>query len=393
MHVSHPIPFLSAGFRPMFLGAALWGAASMALWIFYWTGLTSWTPIWDALDWHVHELLFGYGAAVLCGFLLTAIPNWTGRAPISGAPLLGLFLLWLAGRAAVTLGAAQPVTAAVVLAFPLLFTLIAAHEVIKGGNRRNLPIIALCALYTFGNLLFILGASESSLMQSDTGLGARIGLGVMILLISLIGGRIVPMFTRNWLKQNKIPGAAPAEFARADAAVLLLSVAALALWCALPDHAATGAALILTGCAHVWRLSRWQGQRTLREPLLSGLHFGYAFVPLGFLLLGAANITTAIDPLAGLHAWTAGAIGTMTLTVMSRASLGHSGRPLKSNHLEQVFLIAMVLSGLLRVLSSLGVAPQPTLHSSASLWMLALLLFALRFAPIMLRPHLSGPRA
>ncbi len=393
MPVSHPIPFLSAGFRPMFLGAALWGAASMALWILYWTGFTGWSPSWDALDWHVHELLFGYGAAVLCGFLLTAIPNWTGRAPVSGLPLLMLFTLWLMGRAAVTWGAVQPLTTAVALAFPLLFTLVAAHEVIKDGNRRNLPIIVLCALYTLGNLLFILGANETSLIQSntllnDSGLGARIGLGVMILLISLIGGRIVPMFTRNWLKQHQIPGAPPAEFARPDAAILLLSATALLLWCAQPEQALTGIALILTGCAHIWRLSRWQGQRTLREPLLSGLHFGYGFVPLGFLLLGGANLTDAIDPLAGLHAWTAGAIGTMTLTVMSRASLGHSGRPLKSNRLEQVFLMAMVIAGLLRVLSALGVAPVPMLHSSACLWMLAFVLFALRFAPMMFSPRL-----
>ncbi|MQQ10435.1 short-chain dehydrogenase [Epibacterium sp. SM1979] len=389
-----PIPFFSAGFRPMFLGAALWAAASMLLWVLFWTGFTEWSPAWTPLDWHVHELLFGYGGAVLAGFLLTAIPTWTGRAPVSGWPLAGLFLVWLLGRLTViaALGLPAAVTTLLALAFPVTFTLTAAYEVTRGGNWRNLPVILLCAGFTLANLLFLLAAQEAA--PVDTALGARIGLAVLILLISLIGGRIVPLFTRNWIRRHQISAPQPPEFGPVDGAVLMTSTATLFLWCALPDHAATGAAMILLGLAHLWRMSRWQGLRTLRDPLLSGLHMGYGFVPLGCVLTGLAALSDQVDPVAGLHAWTAGAIGTMTLTVMARASLGHSGRALTATPVEWFYLTAIVASGVCRILSALGLFSTPLLHLSASLWILAFLAFALRFLPVMLQPRLpSGTEA
>lgn len=383
------MPFLSAAFRPMFLGAALWACLSMILWILYWSGLTSWQPGWFAIDWHVHELLFGYGSAVLCGFLLTAIPNWTNRAPVAG-PLLGaLFLLWLLGRVGVTLSTFLPagLVIALTLSFPLAYTLIAAREVLAAGNRRNLPVILMAALFLLGNALFLQGVQSDQSATSQS--GARLGLSVLILLIGLIGGRIIPLFTRNWLSAKGLESAPVTLFSRADGVLLGFTALALIGWTFWTYAPLSGVALAVVGLGHFWRLSRWQGWRCGREPLILMLHLGYGFVPLGFVLTALPILGTPISELAGLHAWTAGAIGTMTATVMTRASLGHSGRALRAGWSETAFLSLIFAAGCARVASALLPGNVALLHGSAALWIAGFGLFALRFIPVMLRPRVD----
>ncbi len=374
--------FFSSGFRPMFLGAALWAALSMILWIGVLVGWTTPTPQIDLIDWHVHELLFGYGAAVLCGFLLTAIPNWTNRAPIAGVPLMLLFALWIAGRLVFFADMAPLLRAAIVVAFPVMFTALALREVLAAGNKRNLPVIAICGLFTLSNGLF-----QYDLITAEIGadgIGSRIGMSILILLICLIGGRIIPAFTRNWLKARGHTQL-PSEFGRFDALTLGLSAAALILLIALPNHVLSQVISALAALANTIRLCRWRGMATRTEPLLFTLHIAYAFIPLGFLL----HLLVWMDTLpiaAPVHAWTAGAIGIMTLTVMTRAALGHSGRALTSGAMEWLFLGAIILSALTRVLAAVDNMPDYLLQLSGVLWITAFALFALRFTPVMLSP-------
>ncbi len=379
--------FFSSGFRPMFLSAAAWAALSMTLWILYWTGSTSWEPAWPALDWHVHGLLFGYGSAVLCGFLFTAIPNWTKRPPVSGAPLAALWLLWVIGRVATATALPWALTLGLDVGFLLLVCLLAARDILAAGNRRNLPVIAMVALFTVANTLFHLDIRAES--PASSGNGTRMGISLLILLISLIGGRIIPIFTTNWLKQHNATKL-PVQFNRKDGAVLAASALTLILWIFTPDRQTTGFALGIVGLAHLWRLSRWQGHRTGSEPLILALHVAYLFVPLGYLLTAASAFGT-ISPMAGLHAWTAGALGGMTLIVMTRASLGHSGRPLTASILDTTFLSLLGLAAGTRILSALDVWSEPLLHLSATLWIVGFALFVLRFGKGMFLPRPDAP--
>jgi uncharacterized protein involved in response to NO len=380
--------FFSQGFRPFFLFAALWAGLAMALWIAYWAGVPVLTGAMLPLDWHVHELIFGYGGAVLCGFLLTAIPNWTNRPPVSGLPLARLALVWLVARVGFLLPdemIAPSLLAALALLFPVLFCLIAGRELVAAKNRRNLPVLAICVAFLAADAVFLWQALRDGVASG--GAAERAGIAVLIVLISLIGGRIVPAFTRNWLIAKGVAGT-PAEFAALDKVVLAGSVGALLSWVLWPDAIVTGALLLVLAPAHALRLSRWRGLATRSELLLFGLHLGYGFVALGFLLTGAGALLPDLVPaVAGIHAWTVGAVGLMTLTVMTRASLGHSGRPLVAGPTERGFISAILLAAVLRILSTWGALPETLLYGSAGLWCLAFGLFALRFLPVMIAPR------
>jgi uncharacterized protein involved in response to NO len=318
---------LSAGFRPFFLFAALWACLAIPMWLAALAGggliLSGWPPV----VWHAHEMVFGFGAAAVAGFLLTAIPNWTGRMPLQGNRLALLVLLWIAGRLANLSSAwmGATITAALDLAFPSVFFAAIAREIIGGRNWRNLPMLAALTLLLAGNLLVhfeLLGVSETA------DVGNRLGIATLLMLISLIGGRIIPSFTRNWLARQRHGARLPAPFGVIDRIALGLTVGALALWTVLPAAAMTHWIEACAGLALFARLARWRGLATLREPLLWVLHLGYGWLAAGFLLLAINSFVPVLPQSTALHALTAGAIGTMTLAVMTRASLGHTGRPL-----------------------------------------------------------------
>lgn len=379
--------FFSAGFRPMFLLGAIWSALCVLLWIAISSGLTTFDHPWVALDWHVHEMVFGYGSAALAGFLLTAIPNWTGREAVKGTSLALLTGIWVAGRAAVFwLPSTSPILAALIdVSFPIALCVVSARELIAANNRRNFLVVAVVATFAFTNLAFHWQAIGDGL-ASQSG-SARFGIVALILLISIIGGRIVPMFTRNWLKAQGADAIPPA-FNRFDGLVLIATAPALTLWALHPDVWVTAPVLALTGLLHVLRLARWRSAMTWREPLLVSLHVGYGFMPLGMLLLALAIMVPEIQPTAGLHALTAGAIGVMTLTVMTRASLGHTGRKLKSHPMEAVFLGMVIVSAVLRILAGLTFSDL-LLQASSSLWICGFGLFVIRFLPIVIGPRVD----
>lgn len=378
---------LSFGFRPLFLAAAIWSALAMALWIAMFSGAISLPTAFDMVSWHVHEFLYGYLPAVAAGFLLTAVPNWTGRLPVTGTPLLVLVLSWLAGRLAVMFSElVGPTTAAVIdLSFLVLLSLVIAREVIAGRNWRNLKVLVLVGLLTGGNALFHLEADWYG--TASAGYGARLGIAVAIFLIILIGGRIVPSFTRNWLVRRG-PGRLPIPFDRFDVIGAVSGGGALLFWVALPDNDLNGALCLFAGAFHLYRLARWAGDRTLAEPLVLILHIGYAFVPLGFLAVGIAELEPGVILTgAAVHAWTAGAIGVMTLAVMTRASLGHAGLPLAATRGIIFVYLCVIAAAILRVASGFGAAPEFLLHIAAAAWIAAFAGFAFLFAPILTRPR------
>lgn len=378
--------FWSFGFRPFFLFGAIWAAFGMTLWIAMLTGWTAAPIRFSPVDWHAHEMLFGYLPAAIAGFLLTAVPNWTGRYPLMGWPLAGLFALWLAGRFAVFVGSTLPALAVAALDVSFLVALAAAiaREIMAGKNWRNLKVLGLIATLAIANGLYHAEALSGG--SAAGGLGARLATAVAIMLIVVIGGRIVPSFTRNWLAKEAPGVPHPAPFGWFDSISMLVSLAALTAWVLAPMHVITALACLAAGLLCAVRLARWKGWRTGREALVWVLHLGFAFVPLGFLVTAASMLDPdALSARAAQHAFTAGAIGVMTLAVMTRASLGHTGRALHASPAIVAIYLCAIASALLRTGSGLAGAPHWLLHAAALAWIAAFTGFAIVYAPMLTR--------
>ena len=261
-----PAPtFLTRGFRPFFLAAGLWSAAAIALWVAMLTAGIELPSRFDPLTWHIHEMLFGFVMAVIAGFILTAIPNWTKRVPVSGFSLGALAGLWLLGRFACLISALAPAWLAIIadLSFPALLIAVAAREIIAAGNWRNLPILVLVILLGAADLLMHLEANGAAV---QLGLGWRLGLAAVIVLISVIAGRIVPSFTRNWLVQRHSTHL-PAGHGWIDRVALGILHSGLLGWAVFPAFRPFGLLLILGAMLNVWRLLRWRGGATLSRSI------------------------------------------------------------------------------------------------------------------------------
>jgi uncharacterized protein involved in response to NO len=374
----------SYGFRPFFLFGAIWAAITPLLWV---ASLAGHAPLGLqlTLEWHAHEMLFGYTGAIVAGFLTTSIPNWTGRMPIIGAPLAALFGLWVLGRAAMLFSAQAPVAAAVAdTSFLAAFAAAVWREILAGKNWRNAPVALLASLLAVSNLIFHLRILNPDFFA----LSERLAMGVIALLIALIGGRITPSFTRNWLAQRRARRL-PAPNGRLDQIAQAVSVAAIIAWIAAPTLPLSGGLLCMAGVLIIARLSRWRGINTAAEALVWILHVGYLWLGVALLLLGASVLAPGVIPrTAGIHALGAGAIGVMTLAVMTRASLGHTGRALHANAPLTALYVAVNAAALVRVVSAFsGGLSIPLLTVSALLWCAAFLGFGLIFTPILTRRH------
>lgn len=378
---------LSYGFRPFFFFGGCYAALAIAIWLPVFEGEIALATSFAPRDWHVHEMLFGYVAAVLTGFLLTAIPNWTGRLPLQGTPLLVLLIVWLAGRFAIAWSArlGWATVALVDCAFLALVALAASREIIAGQNWRNLKVLGPVCVLLLANIGFHTEAHTFGVAD----VSARAAIAAIVILIMLIGGRIVPSFTGNWLSREN-PGRLPAPFGRFDMISIAVSASALCLFVAMPEGFWTGVALCLAGVLQCVRLARWAGERAAREPLVLILHIAYAFVPLGFVLSGLAAIGT-IPHSAGLHAWMVGAAGTMTLAVMTRATLGHTGRELVAGAGTQAIYVAVLTAACARVIGALIPAwTLALLHVAALAWLAAFGGFVVLYGPFLFRRAGAG---
>jgi uncharacterized protein involved in response to NO len=379
-HAYQGWPLLASGFRPFFLLGSIYAGLAILVWLPVFYGELRLTSAFAPRDWHVHEMLYGCLPAVITGFLFTAIPNWTGRLPIRGTPLLALVIVWIAGRLSVMFSAETGWLVAMLVdgSFLSLVAAAAAREILAGRNWRNLNVVMLVLLLLAGNLAFHLEAHFHGAAEA----GIRIGIAVVVLLISLIGGRIIPSFTRNWLVREN-PGRLPVPFGRFDMIVVAISALALSVWAVDANSQLAGAALALTGVLHLVRLGRWAGDRTWRERLLLILHIGYAFVPLGFLL-NAASAFGLAPAGAGVHAWMAGAAGIMTLAVMSRATLGHTGQRLTASAATQSIYAAIIIAALARICAAVDPSHYgPLLHLAAFAWAAAFLGFSIAFGRLL----------
>ncbi|QYX56200.1 NnrS family protein [Roseovarius sp. SCSIO 43702] len=378
---------LGFGFRPFFLFGAVWAVVAMLLWVALLSGLLELPMRFDPVSWHAHEFLFGYLGAIVAGFLLTAVPNWTGRLPIVGWPLGALFCLWVAGRITILVGGLLPlwVSVAVDLSFPLALAAVLVREIVAGKNWRNLMVVGLLGVLTVANLIFHVEAAGGE--YAAHGIGLRMGLASAVMMIAVIGGRILPSFTRNWLVRRGDEARPAPPMQRFDKITLILSLAVLALWIALPMERLTAIGLVLMGVLHLVRLLRWQGHRTGAEPLVWVLHVAYAFVPLGALVMGAELLLGAPSQVAAQHFWMGGAIGAMTLAVMTRATLGHSGQPLEAG--RGTVLIYLALFGAVLVRVAAGAWPE-LMTLSGFLWIAAFGGFALLYGPLLLTRREKG---
>jgi uncharacterized protein involved in response to NO len=370
----------SYGFRPFFLFGAIYAGTMVPLWLAVFAGDVSLPTAFAPRDWHVHEMLFGYVAAVIAGFLLTAVPNWTGRLPIQGVPLAMLFSAWAAGRLAVTFSGliGWQIALAIDVSFLLLLAAAAAREIVAGRKWNNLMVVGVISLLAVTNIAFHVEAHLGGVAEYST----RIGIGLVVTLVCVIGGRIVPSFTRNWLARRE-PGRLPVPFNRFDAITIAAGVGAMIAWVVTPSGRFVAGVLGVAGLLHLVRLVRWAGYRTASDRLVLILHVAYAFVPAGFLLAALAAVDL-VAPSAGIHAWTGGAVGSMTIAVMTRASLGHTGQALSASLATQLVYASIVVAALARVCAALEPAHAvPLLTVAGVAWAAAFLGFALVYAPLL----------
>jgi len=377
------------GFRPFFLGAGIHAVVTVAVWI-----LVLRTGMWpaaggDPVAWHTHEMLFGFTAAAIAGFLLTAVPNWTGSRGHAGPKLAALFTLWVAGRLALSPLLPVPASLAAVVDvafFPALAAMV-LPSILIARNKRNYVFLGMLILLTLGSALFHLDRLDR--LPGAWATGRLLTVDVVLLMVALIGGRIVPSFTSSALRREGRAVEIPPGGLVDKAALGLLIVLAVADL-VRPEGAAAGFLALAAGIAHAVRLGRWHGLKTLRQPILWVLHLAYAWIPVGLLLKAAWLLAGVEVGVAWMHAITMGAFATMILAVMSRAALGHTGRALVAAPSTVAAYILVTLATVARLAAPL-IGDVGTAYAVAgTLWVVAFALFIRVYAPILTRPRTDG---
>lgn len=378
---------LAKGFRPFFLLAAAQAAVVMPIWVLALRGGMNPGAYFGATFWHAHEMLFGFALAVIAGFLLTAIGNWTSRETATGKLLAVLAAVWLAGRVAPLVADRLPrfVPAAVDLAFLPLLAWACARPIVTARNQRNYQFVVMLSLLFLGNLAMHLGSL--GIWAEGSRKGAWLATYVIIAMIVVMTARVVPMFTRNATDQQTIRNQPRLDTA-AIAGVVGAALADLASF----DERIVGALAALAGILVLARSLTWGTLHTFRSPLLWILHLGHGFIALGFLLRASMAVTPAFTASAALHAFTAGAIGSLTLGMMARVSLGHTGRMLAVKPVISVAFGAVVVAALLRVFGPLGgnVAYRHSMTTAGVLFALAFIAYLVVYVPMLLAPRVDG---
>ncbi len=377
------------GFRPFFLLAGVQAVVAMTVWLAVLHGMP-WEMAWLApIQWHAHEMIFGFVTAALAGFLLTAVASWTGQRGFAGPPLMVLVAIWLAGRIAMApgLGVPQALAAAIDLAFLPAVAMAIVPSLIRAGNVRNFPLVGFLVLLFAANLLF-----HAPDLAARLGIpGLTLAVDTILLMITLVGGRIVPAFTGNALR-DRHPDARVPAFGWVDRAALAAAATVLVVDLMTPGGRLAGAVALAACVLHGWRLSRWRGWLTRGMPIAWVLHVAYAWIPVG-LGLKALWLLWQFPVGAGwLHALTAGAYATMILAVMTRAALGHTGRPLVAAQPIVAAYVLVTLGALTRVFAPIvaPAMPQVTWTVAGMLWITAFLLYCAVYAPILSRPRSDG---
>lgn len=379
-------PLLRLGFRPFFLGGAAFALLALPLWMLALQGRLAWQPAGGWLVWHRHEMLFGFGAAVMAGFLLTAVQTWTGRPGLCGRPLAGLATLWVAGRLAWLLGAPPALLLPLELAFLPLVALCLARSLWAVRQVRNYPVVAVLLLLALADAVVMRG-----MVSGDDGLqrrGVIAGVWGIVTMLGLIGGRVIPFFTQRGLGLSSPPPAL------AHAAWFLLGggmlmVVATAAGVAVERHPAMAALCFVLGCGHLLRVGYWYRRGIWSVPLLWSLHLAYAWLALAIVGMGlwhAGLIATLGLP---LHALTIGAMGGAILAMLARVTLGHTGRELSPPAAMTPAFALLHLGVLLRV-GLVTAWPAPAMMLAGLCWALAFALFLWHYAPMLWSARVDG---
>ena len=385
----------SYGFRPFFLAAAVYAVLVMSLWLIWIAttaavGLPDWLPVTGSpVAWHGHEMVFGFAAAAVAGFLLTAVPNWTGALPLSGTPLVLLFAVWLSGRIVMGVSGTLPdaIVAAVDLAFLPVLGASAGRQLFEKPALRNFVFLFIVAALTLCNVVFHL--TTFGFLAIDPLAANRIGVLLVVIMIAIIGGRIIPAFTHNWLHLNGASGPMPRRLAWLDAASIIAIVIFVLLEALDAPDVLTGATALMAAAFNGARLMFWRGFAARKEPIVWVLHLAYAWIVVGLALSAAASFTGHVSAAIASHAFGTGAIGTMVMAVMSRASLGHTGRPLVAPRAIVAAYVLVTIAAAVRVAGPL-LAPQhygAILGAAGLAWVAAFTLFAIVYAPILATPR------
>jgi uncharacterized protein involved in response to NO len=377
------------GFRPFFLAALLYAPLAVLAWL--WLRASGRLPLPELPPqlWHGHEMIFGFVGAAIAGFLLTAVPSWTGERGFAGKPLVLLTILWVAGRLAFACAAWIPLPAlmAVELSFFPALAVLLAPPLLRARNR-NTPLLFVIVVLWSMDAIFLYAALRADVPLAMTALRASID--VVLLLITVIGGRIVPAFTGNALRRRGIEAQV-----RSVLSLEITVIAAMALAVVIdivaPFHPIAAAVAAIAACAHALRLVGWQGMRTLKEPIVWVLHLAYAWLPLG-LALKALHLSGGVPwAMQWLHALTMGAIAMMVVAVVTRASLGHTGRALVVSRPTAVAYALLAAAALLRAFGPYASTDYEwTLRVSGALWIAGFALILIVYAPILLRPRIDG---
>lgn len=384
---SRHAPLAAKGFRPFFLGAAAFAALILPVWLCTLAGVLSPGRYLDVVTWHAHEMIFGFAVAVIAGFLLTAVGNWTARETVVGRPLLFTAALWGAGRIAMALAGQLPrgVPALVDLAFLPLIAVLIARPMIAARKGRNLIMVAVLTALWLANLVIHLEAL--GVLAGVRHRATIFAVDVLVLLTIVIAGRVLPMFTKNATGLASVRSLPSLDKAAISAMVACTVLAATSL-----DARIQGVAAAVTAVLVACRAWQWGARHTARVPLLWILHVGHAWIVIGLGLRAAAAFTSVVPASAATHALTVGAVGALTLGMMSRVSLGHTGRLLASPRLVSASFALLTLAALVRVAApivDLG-AYRASLFVAGTLWTVAFLLFLVVYAPILTSARVDG---
>jgi uncharacterized protein involved in response to NO len=385
----------SYAFRPLFTLVTLYAIIVVPLWAAAWLGFLPMpnalgTPSW----WHAHEMIYGFAGAAIGGFALTAVATWTKRPPVSGGPLIVLSVLWVLARicfATSERGMLLPACVADLAYGALLFALM-SREVISARSQRNYKVLLLLGLIPISNAIFFLGLLRNA---SWAGNALLAGLWLVVLMVNLIGGRIIPGFTRNWISRQPgdrkhVPARLPPTFERLDLIASWLMLGFAIFFVAGVPNRWLATLGLMTSLAMFVRLTRWQGIYTGDEPLVWVLHVAFAWLPLGVLMLSAASLGL-LPRSAGIHALTSGAITTMIVAVASRAALGHTNRSLESHPVLTASFALITLAAVFRVAATFGPGARALLALSATCWFLGFACFGWRYLPILTQPKVQRP--
>ncbi len=385
-------PILRLAFRPLFLGGTLFSVLAIAWWAYFWINPNSWLPHGGAVWWHGHEMIFGFGAAIVVGFLLTAVQSWTGVIGLRGKPLAVLALTWLAGRLLLAFGVTYGVPAWVIamgdVAYLLMASFAMAYPVIKVKQWSNLMFVPILLVLTLLNASGHWAVINHQMQFATQTLHGSIIL--FSLIITILGGRVIPAFTANTTRCMRKPTLKALEVVSILSIIGLIIIAFLG-FDKTPPFVLFAVASI-AALANGWRASRWGFQYCKAEPLLWSLHMAYVFIPLGFILLALHSIGLMDNISAALHSITVGAIGGMILAMISRVTLGHTGRQLSPPALIKLAYIFIFLAAFIRVVISAWL-PEFTHWSitiAAGLWVTAFSIYLYFYAPMLFKSRIDG---